>query len=96
MRLIDVGCVRVVDVNQLLTLPADLLAIPAQAVEACICGIKPCDDDMDWPLQVRAMDHAHGTHAQPEDKIWLTSQLIMSIVIRSEREANAYLLCGSS
>ena len=42
-----------VDVNQLLTLPEHLLQIPAQVVETFICGIKPCDGDVDWPEEVR-------------------------------------------
>ena len=53
VRLLDVGCVRVVDVNQLLTLPEHFLRIPAQVVEAYICGVKPWDRDQDWPEDVR-------------------------------------------
>ena len=52
VRLIDVGCVQVVDVNQLLTLPKHFLQIPAQVIETFICGVRPCDEDVDWPEEV--------------------------------------------
>ena len=62
VRLIDVGCVQVVDVNQLLTLPEHFLQIPAQVVEAFICGIKPCDGDPDWPEEVYSIYNYYGVH----------------------------------
>ena len=52
MRLIDVGCVLIVDVNQLLTLPERFLRVPLQVMEVFMCGLKPCDKDLDWPVEV--------------------------------------------
>lgn len=52
VRLIDVGCVLVVDVNQLLSLPEKFLKIPYQVIEVYMCGLKPCDQDLDWPVEV--------------------------------------------
>ena len=52
MRLLDVGCVHVVDVNQLLTLPEHFVRIPVQVVEVYVCGVRPCDRDQDWPEEV--------------------------------------------
>lgn len=40
---------RIVDVNQLLTLPSSLLKVPAQVFEVYLCGVKPRDLDTDWP-----------------------------------------------
>ena len=40
------------DVNQLLHLPPHLLAVPAQVFEIFICGLQPCDQDVDWPEEV--------------------------------------------
>jgi hypothetical protein len=41
--------VRIVDVNQLLTLPSSLLKVPAHVFEVYLCGVKPRDLDTDWP-----------------------------------------------
>lgn len=46
------GCVHVVDVNQLLTLPEHFVRIPVQVVEVYVCGVRPCDRDQDWPEEV--------------------------------------------
>lgn len=40
---------RIVDVNQLLTLPSSLLKVPAHVFEVYLCGVKPRDLDTDWP-----------------------------------------------
>ena len=52
VRLIDVGCVQVVDVNQLLSLPNCFLCIPPQVFEVFVCGLKPNDSDLDWSNEV--------------------------------------------
>lgn len=52
MRLVDIGRVEVVEVSRLLTLPDHLLAVPPLVVEMIVCGIVPCDHDMDWPSPV--------------------------------------------
>ena len=39
---------RIVDVNQLLTVPSSLLKVPAQVFEVYLCGVKPRDLDTDW------------------------------------------------
>ena len=44
----------------------------------------------------RLKDNTHGIRAQPEDNFWLTSRLIMNIVIRSERESREFLYCDGS
>ena len=46
------GCVHVVDVNRLLTLPDHFVRIPVQVVEVYVCGVRPCDRDQDWPEEV--------------------------------------------
>ena len=45
-----------------------------------------------WQLK----DLTHALRTQPEDKSLMTSRQIVNIVINSERETNADLLCGSS
>ena len=52
IRCIDTGVIRVVDVNQLLTLPPKLMDYPAQVFEVYLCGVKPRDKDADWPEEV--------------------------------------------
>ena len=38
--------------NQLLTLPPEVLTTPAQVFEVYLCGVKPKDEDGDWPQEV--------------------------------------------
>lgn len=52
MRLIDVGSVQIVDVNQLLVLPDELLKVPAHVFEVFLCGVIPLDNDRDWSEEV--------------------------------------------
>ena len=52
VRLIDKGDVLTVDVNQLLTLPEEFLTTPPLVIETYICGLRPLDNDIDWPPQV--------------------------------------------
>ena len=47
-------------------------------------------------LANRLKDLTHGLRTQPEDKKLMTPRQAVNIVINSEREANADLLCGSS
>ena len=62
MRLIDLGRIEVVDVNQLLFLPQELIDIPAQVIEVYLCRIKPRDNDMDWSQEVlKRHVHVHVT-----------------------------------
>lgn len=56
VRLIDVGSVRIVDVNQLLVLPDQFLKIPAQVFEVFLCGVVPRDNDRDWSEEVLHVD----------------------------------------
>ena len=49
---------RIVDVNQLLTLPDKFLTTPPLVVEAYICGLRPLDQDKDWPPEVHVL-HVH-------------------------------------
>lgn len=55
IRCIDTGVVRIVDVNQLLTLPSSLLKVPAHVFEAYLCGVKPRDLDTDWPEEASCL-----------------------------------------
>ena len=48
----DIGRVEVVEVSRLLSLPDHLLAVAPLVVEMIVCGISPCDHDMDWPPPV--------------------------------------------
>ena len=48
MRLVDIGRDEVVEVSRLLSLPHHLLAVAPLVVEMIVCGIVPCDHDMDW------------------------------------------------
>lgn len=52
MRLIDVGSVQIVDVNQLLVLPEHFLEVPTQVIETFLCGVVPLDSDQDWSEEV--------------------------------------------
>ena len=52
VRTIDIGASEIVDVNQLLFLPQEFITIPTQVVEVYINGIKPKDEDLDWPSEV--------------------------------------------
>ena len=56
VRLIDVGCSKVVDINQLLYLPQEFVQVPTQVVEAYLSGIVPKDGDIDWPDEVINME----------------------------------------
>ena len=50
--MIDIGSFKIVDANQLLYLPLKFVELPCQVVEVFFCGIKPKDDDLDWPFEV--------------------------------------------
>ena len=52
VRLIDLGHIEIVDVNQLLHLPQEFIEIPTQVIEVFLCRIKPRDNDTDWPQEV--------------------------------------------
>lgn len=57
IRLIDVGEVRIVGANELLYLPESFLEVPPRVVEAYLSGIKPKDNDLDWPFQVMLVNY---------------------------------------
>lgn len=46
------GSSEIVDVSQLMYLPQKFMEVPSQVVELYISGIKPKDNDLDWPIEV--------------------------------------------
>lgn len=48
VKLIDVGSTMTVEHSDLLTLPNELMEIPAQAVEVFVTGIRPLDNDVHY------------------------------------------------
>ena len=52
IRLIDIGAICIVDVNQLLTLPSQFMTTPPLVIEAFVCGLIAHDKDIDWSPEV--------------------------------------------
>ncbi|XP_058500478.1 putative ATP-dependent RNA helicase TDRD12 isoform X2 [Solea solea] len=56
VRFIDVGKEEEVKSHQILQLPEQFHALPAQAVEIIVCSVKPVDAEIDWhPKVTRAI-----------------------------------------
>lgn len=52
VRFVDVGKEEEVKSHQILQLPQQFHALPAQAVEIVVCRVKPVDEEVDWHPKV--------------------------------------------
>ncbi|KAL5457692.1 hypothetical protein EMCRGX_G034978 [Ephydatia muelleri] len=69
VRLIDLGHIEIVDVNQLLHLPQEFIEIPTQVIEVFLCRIKPRDNDTDWPQEANDLIVKHFLNKEVEGTI---------------------------
>ncbi|XP_074645053.1 uncharacterized protein LOC141901607 [Tubulanus polymorphus] len=69
---IDDGTEKTVKTSNLYKLPADLLELPAQAVEVYVCRVKPVDKDIDWTPKVSTFVHALAFGKEIDGKVVLS------------------------